>query len=92
MHIQPTQNFLLARVVEDINPASNLVLPEDRELQNPHFEVIRVGPDCKFTSVNDRILLVPENAIRFSTDGKLPGPVYIIPESAIFAKYVEVAG
>lgn len=91
MHIQPTQFYCLIRLHED-KPLSGLQLPDNHSLQNPHGEVIRLGPDCKLVSVNDRVLFMPENAIQFDKDGDLPGPVYIIPESCIFAKYAEIAG
>lgn len=80
MTIQPTQYYLLIEM-RDLKADTKIVLPEGLRRQ-PHGLVLATGPDCKFCTAGDLVLFLPQNLIGFEGQEE-----FILPESAVFAKF-----
>lgn len=92
MKIQPTRNYLLVQIRDlgsdttttDTTDKTKLLLPEGVKLQ-PHGVVVAHGPQCEFGyRVNDKLLFNTNSMIRFEGSDEV-----IIPETAVFGKYVD---
>lgn len=94
MKIQPTQRYLLVEIRDlgsdttttDTADKTKLLLPEGVKLQ-PHGVVIGIGSACEFGyAVGDKLLFNTNSMIRFEGSDEV-----IIPESAVFGKYIDDA-
>lgn len=92
MKIQPTRNYLLVQIRDlgsdttttDKTDTSKLLLPEGVKLQ-PHGVVVAYGLECEFGyAIGDKLLFNTNSMIRFEGSDEV-----IIPETAVFGKYVE---
>lgn len=84
MKIQPTENRLLVRM-NNIDPKAGLILPDGVD-NNPHAEVLAVGPTVKTTKVGAKCLILP-NALTIGLEHDNE-KVFIINETSILA-YLE---
>lgn len=85
MQIQPTQSYLYCSIHEGKN-TGGILLPQGAAELQPYATVILVGPACKLHAPGDFVLFTPANVI-YADENKF-GKFVIVPESAVFAKYL----